>query len=131
MLFPSSINLDEGAPVRIQCSVEGTKPISREFKPNTVYTHSFFYFNHLSFKTVKWYKDNTLVEESDRVKFEADEESGSYALVIPTCLSIDDGQYHAAASNSNGEVIAAFSLVVSIDSSSSGSIDVKKILESN
>ena len=64
---------------------------------------------------VKWYKDNKQIDESDRVTFESDEESGNYALVIPTSLSIDDGQYHASASNSNGEVIAAFSIIVSFE----------------
>jgi hypothetical protein len=63
---------------------------------------------------VKWFKDSKLIEESDRVSFFDDDETGTHALIIPACLSIDDGQYHATASNSNGEVIAAFSIIVSL-----------------
>lgn len=105
--FPVSLNSDEGSQVNFSCQLEGTKPIS-----------------------VKWFKDNKPLVESDRVKLVSDEQSGEFSLSIPTCLSIDEGQYHATASNSNGEVTAAFSLVVSYDTSSdSNSVDVKKILE--
>lgn len=127
LLFPTSANVDEGSPARVECHVDGTQPISGKIsKPLSLVFYLFIFVYSL----VKWFKNNTQIEESDRVKFESDEESGKYALVIPTCLSIDDGQYHASASNSNGEVIAAFSLIVSFENASD-QIDVKKILETN
>lgn len=82
--------------------------------------------------TVKWFKDSKPLEESDRIRITSDEESGTYSVDIPTCLSIDDGQYHATASNSNGEVIAAFSLIVAYDATTdANNIDVKQILETS
>jgi hypothetical protein len=64
---------------------------------------------------VRWFKDNKLIEESERVSFvNDDDETGTYALVISEAsLAADDGQYHATAANANGEVIAAFSLIIS------------------
>ena len=64
---------------------------------------------------VKWFKDNNQLAESDRIKFISQPEDGTYSLSIPTVLSTDNGQYHATASNANGEVIAAFCLIVSFD----------------
>jgi hypothetical protein len=36
---------------------------------------------------------------------------GNYSLIIKNVESGDNGQYNALATNSNGEVIAAFSLI--------------------
>jgi hypothetical protein len=66
-------------------------------------------------KIVKWFKDNTELSESDRVKFFWEPQNNTHSLIIPAALSTDDGQYHVLASNSNGEVIAAFSVIVSAD----------------
>jgi hypothetical protein len=63
-------------------------------------------------KIVKWFKDNKELNESDRIHFLSNTESGEYSLEIPTVLATDNGQYHALASNSNGEVIGAFSLII-------------------
>ncbi|CAF0846330.1 unnamed protein product [Brachionus calyciflorus] len=90
--FPQSISVDEGSSVSLKCSLDGTKPIS-----------------------LKWFKNNELLTESNRVLIKSDEPNGNYELNIPTCLATDSGDYHATASNSNGEVIAAFSLIVSYD----------------
>ena len=90
--FPTSLNVDEGSPVKIDCKLVGTQPIA-----------------------VKWFKDNNQLAESDRISFASQPENGVYSLVIPTVLSTDNGQYHASASNANGEVIAAFCLIVSYD----------------
>lgn len=107
--FPGCVNIDEGSPVNIDFQVTGSQPI-----------------------TIKWFKDNKELAESDRVKLVSDNAKGVYSLSIPTALSIDDGQYHVAASNQNGEAIAAFSLIVSFDANHpSGNIDINKILQSN
>lgn len=87
--------------------------------------------NDLFFK-VKWFKNNKQITESDRYEFKSDDENGIYSLIIPTCLSTDDGQYHISASNSNGEVIAAYSVIISYDALSNAdanSIDLKQIIE--
>ena len=105
-IFPSNLNVDEGSPVKIDCKVVGTQPI-----------------------TVKWFKDNQQLAESNRIQLLSNQDNGTYSLSIPTVLSTDDGLYTASASNSNGEVIAAFSLSVSFDATVSNSLDVKKLLE--
>lgn len=92
LIFPQNINVDEGSPINVNCSLDGTKPI-----------------------LVKWFKNNEELVESKRILFNNDEKNGNYTLSIPTCLATDSGDYHATASNSNGEVIAAFSLCVSFD----------------
>ena len=104
-VFPTNLNVDEGSPVKIDCKVVGTQPI-----------------------TVKWFKDNQQLAESNRIQLLSNQD-GTYSLSIPTVLSTDDGLYTASASNSNGEVIAAFSLSVSFDATVSNSLDVKKLLE--
>jgi titin len=91
-IFPTSLNVEEGSLVKVDCKVVGTQPV-----------------------TIKWSKDNNELAESERIKFESQPENGLYSLVIPTILSTDNGQYHATASNANGEVIAAFCLIVSFD----------------
>ena len=90
--FPKSINIDEGSPVTVNCILDGSRPIS-----------------------LKWYKNNEELVKSKRILFINDENNGNYTLSIPTCLATDSGEYHATASNSNGEVIAAFSLCVSFE----------------
>lgn len=78
---------------------------------------------------VKWFKNNNEISESDRVKMSETSED-CYCLSMPAALSTDEGQYHVHASNSNGEVIAAFSLVVSFDPASA-TLDLNQILAKN
>ncbi len=83
----------------------------------------------LKFLKVKWCKNgNELSESNSRFKF-SNPSSGKYVFEIPTVLSTDDGDYHAIASNTNGDVIAAFSLNVEFDEVDTKNIDVSQILK--
>jgi hypothetical protein len=104
--FPSSANVEEGSSIKIECGIEGSQPL-----------------------TVKWFKDNKELVETDRIKFNNDSESNTYSLEIPTTLATDDGQYSVHASNSVNEIMAAFSLTVAFDAFESSHLDVKQILE--
>ncbi len=61
---------------------------------------------------MKWFKDNIELNESSKIKFLTEIEKGNYSLVINSADLSDNGQYHALATNSNGEVLAAFSLII-------------------
>ena len=72
---------------------------------------SFFKFFSILF-LVKWFKDSIELNQSSKLNIISEPEKEYYSLVIKNAESSDNGQYHAIATNANGEVLAAFSLIV-------------------
>lgn len=87
-----------------------------------------FLFLKILFLKVKWTKNGKELEQSGRFKFTSDASSGRHVLEIPTVLATDESEYQAIASNSKGDVIAAFNLNVDFEDGESN-LSVTQILE--
>lgn len=113
--FPKSTTLSEGETVKFECETE-TSPLKG----------TFYFFNYISIRflgefvipnifyfhfSVIWMKDSQIIKDDD-VRFQFTQSGKKFQLTISNAMPDDTAQYAVCASDSSGEISAAFSLNV-------------------